>query len=237
MSYGFYSDEVELPHKPLPLAVLLVVEEAIRVSWQRLKVKVIPEFDIRTAQEDAVTLQLYKVIYDEVFDKGVVDGFDDLRFTIGTRESKLPNFDESKPDLMPDLLVAIKGRRDVSLRTQDWLFIECKPVDANHTVGVHYGAKGIARFIRGDYAWAMTSALMVGYAGPGYTIAPKLFETLTTREKEFTVKRTPVPCRRSPSATDAEKVHITQHTRAFRYVENARPAPPIKLRHLWLSRT
>lgn len=236
MGYGFYRDEVELPHKPLPLAVFLIVEEALRVSWHRLKGKVIPDFDLKAAQEDSVTLQFYKVVYDEVFDKGIVDGFDDDRFTIGTREAKLPNFDGSKPDLMPDLLVAIKGRRDASLRTQDWLFVECKPVDQDHTVGVHYGAKGIARFIRGDYAWTMTSALMIGYASPRYTIDPKLFETLEARADEFKVRRMPVPCRRSPCVSDAEKVHITQHERAFHYVENAKPAPPINLRHLWLSR-
>ncbi len=177
------------------------------------------------------------MIYDEVFDKSIVDGFDDLRFTIGTRESKLPNFDGSKPDLMPDMLVTIRGRREVSLRTQDWLFIECKPVDANHTVGVHYGAKGIARFIRGDYAWAMTSALMVGYSSPGYTIIPKLIETLEARKDEFKVTRMPIPCRRSPDVSYAEKVHITQHNRVFDYLETAQPAPAIKLRHLWLNRT
>jgi hypothetical protein len=236
MGYGFYRDEVELPHKPLPLAVFLVVEEALRVSWQRLKGKVIPDFDLKTAQEDSVTLQFYKVVYDEVFDKGIVDGFDDDRFAIGTREAKLPNFDGSKPDLMPDLLVAIKGRRDVSLRTQDWLFVECKPVDGDHTVGVHYGAKGIARFIRGDYAWAMTSALMIGYSSPGYSINPKLIETLEARAEEFKVRRMPTPSHRSPAVTDAEQVHITQHGRAFDYVENGQPAPPIKLRHLWLNR-
>jgi len=236
MGYGFYRDDIELPHKPLPLAVFLIVEEAIRVSWQRLGEKTILDFDIGSAEEDSVTLELYRVFYDEVFDKGMVGGFDDERFTVGTRESKLPNYDGSKPDLMPDLLVAIKGRRDVSLRTQDWLFIECKPVDAKHTVGVHYGAKGIARFIRGDYAWAMTSALMVGYASNGYRITPKLIETLGVRADEFKVKRLPTPCHLSPCTSGAEKVHITQHARVFDYAENAQPAPQIKLRHLWLSR-
>ncbi len=236
MAQGFYQDEIELPHKPLPLAMFLVVEDALRVSWQRLKGKVIPDFDLKTAEEDSVTLQFYKVIYDEVFDKGIVDGFDDDRFTLGTRESKVPNFDGTKPDLMPDLLVAIKGRRDVLLRTQDWLFVECKPVDEAHTVGVHYGAKGIARFIRGDYAWAMTSAMMIGYASPGYKIDPKLIKTLESRSEEFKVKQLPIPCDRSPATTDAEPVHTTQHARIFSYIENGQPAPLIEIRHLWLSR-
>jgi hypothetical protein len=211
-------------------------EVRLILTHQRLREKVIPDFDMGSAEEDSITLQLYKVLYDEVFARGMVDGFDDERFTIGTRESKLPNYNGSKPDLMPDLLVALKGRRDVSLRTQDWLFIECKPVDANHTVGVHYGAKGIARFIRGDYAWAMTSALMVGYAGPEYNIAPKLFETLTKRAKEFEVLQIPEPCNHSPATSFSPPTHSTIHKRSFQYLEVARVAPPITLRHLWLKR-
>lgn len=236
MGYGFYRDEVELPHKPLPLAVFLVVEEAIRVSWHRLKSRPNPSIDLQTATEDEVTHDLYEVMYDEVFHTGIVEGFDRDHFTVVMREAKVRNFNRDKLDKMPDLLVGIAGRNDVYLKSQDWLFIECKPVDVNHTVGVHYGAKGIARFIRGDYAFAMTSALMVGYASPGYTIDPKLFEALEARADEFNVRQMPVPCRRSPSVSYAEKVHITQHERAFDYVETAQPAPPINLRHLWLSR-
>jgi hypothetical protein len=236
MGYGFYRDEVELPHKPLPLAVFLVVEEAIRVSWKRLKANPRPRHDIQTADEDSVTHDLYEVMYDEVFHQGIVEGFDRDHFTVVTREAKVRNYDGTNLDKMPDMLVGIAGRNDVCRNTQDWLFIECKPVDANHTVGVHYGAKGIARFIRGEYAWAMTSALMVGYASPGYTIDPKLIETLKARAEEFKVRRMPTPSHRSPAATDAEQVHITQHERAFNYIENGQSAPPIKLRHLWLSR-
>ncbi|MFZ4595825.1 MAG: hypothetical protein ACOYOF_16320 [Verrucomicrobiaceae bacterium] len=239
MAYGFYRDEeAVLPHKPIPLAMFLIVEEALRVSWQRLKTRPHPRIDIRTAGEDDVTHDLYEVIFDEVYDSGLVDGFDEEHFTIVTREKKLRNYNGEHLDKMPDLMVRVAGRTisDFHHRSQDWLFIECKPVDAEHTVGVHYGAKGIARFIRGDYAWTMTSALMVGYASPGYTINPKLIETLESRSEEFKVKGMPIPCRRSPAVSYAEKVHITQHERTFSYLENGQLAPPIKLRHLWLSR-
>jgi hypothetical protein len=236
MDYGFYHEEVKLPHKPLPLAVCLIVEVAIRVSWQRLKARANPRFDTEAATEDQVTHDLYEVIYDEVFELGIVDGFDRDHFTVVTREAKVRNFDRANLDKMPDMLVGIAGRNDVYRNSQDWLFIECKPVDADHTVGVHYGAKGIARFIRGEYAWAMTSAIMVAYVRPGYSIDPKLIETLTARADEFKVLRMPMPCRLSPSVPGVEKVHLTQHGRTFKYVENARPAPPIELRHLWLSR-
>lgn len=234
MSYGFYRDrEVKLPHKPLPLSVFLIVEKAIRASWQRLKSRTNPRINIKTAHEDDVTLDLYEVIYDEVFDQGVVDGFDKERFTVVTRETKVRNYNGDNPDKMPDLLVGIAGRNDIYLNSQDWLFIECKPVDANHTVGVHYGSKGIARFIRSDYAWAMTSALMVGYCSPGYSICPKLIESLKSRSKEFRVLGEPVECTCLPRGNG---VYKTEHERDFDYVETGFRAPPIRLRHLWLDR-
>lgn len=236
MAYGFYRDEAaELPHKPIPLAMFLIVEEALRVSWQRLKGRNPSRINIQTADEDDVTHDFYEVVCDEVFNKGLVDGFDTDHFTIVTREAKLRSFDGSHLDKMPDLLIGVAGR-DPYRRSQDWLFIECKPVDADHTVGVHYGAKGIARFIRGEYAWAMTSAMMVGYASKGYTIQPKLCDALIDREDEFKVLQHPTPCALSKAAKSAECVHTTLHGRTFSYVENNQPAPPIELRHLWLKR-
>lgn len=240
MAYGFYRDqEAVLPHKPIPLAMFLIVEEALRVSWQRLKSRANPRIDIRTADEDEVTHDFYEVIFDEVFDKGLVDGFDEEHFSVVTRETKLRNYNGEHLDKMPDLMVRVAGRTtsDFHHRSQDWLFIECKPVDADHTVGVHYGAKGIARFIRGDYAWTMTSALMVGYASPGYTIDPKLFEALQRRGDEFEVLNMPTVCRSTPCAASDEPVYSTKHHRTFAYVENNRAAPPIIIRHLWLSRS
>ena len=70
MGYGFYSDEVELPHKPLPLAVFLVVEEAIRISWLRLKARRNSRIDLQTANEDEVTHDLYEVMYDGSLSSG-----------------------------------------------------------------------------------------------------------------------------------------------------------------------
>ena len=115
--------------------------------------------------------------------------------------------------------------------------MECKPVDLSHSVGVHYGAKGIARFIRGDYAWAMRNALMVGYTRPGYEIMPKLFDSLKKRATEFEVKDLPAACKMSPPTAFSAPVYITCHNRLFSYLENGQPAPPIQLRHLWLSRS
>ncbi len=237
MAIGFFHDEnIGLPHPPVPLAVYLILEEAVRVAWQRLRSQSPSRIDIGTATEDAITHELYEILFDEVYNAGLVDGFDKERFTVVMRESKLRNYDGTKLDKMPDLLVGIAARESVCRRSQDWIFIECKPIDSGHSPAAHYGSKGIERFLCGEYAWAMVDALMIGYSSAGYALIPKLVDMLRDRAKDFEVLEHPSVCSRSIPSPISLAVHRTFHRRRFNYVENGQPAPPIRLRHLWLNR-
>jgi hypothetical protein len=239
MPYGFYDEDAKvaaLPHPQIALRVFLVVEAAIRATWVLMRDNPRPntQFDLKTGVEDAITHELYERLFDEVFNKGVVDGFDPQLLTVLTRESKVRNHDGEHLDKMPDLLVGLIRHCVISLPSQDWLFIECKPIDTDHSTGIHYCDKGIIRFVRGDYAWAMTSALMVGYARAGYEILTKLPSALEKRPTMAT-KSPPTECWRSKPTSYAEATCISEHERNFTY-ENGRNAPPIVLRHLWLLR-
>ncbi len=239
MGLAFYEERVagaELPHPPISLPIFLVVEEALCVAWDCLRTQPRTGFNLLSATENVVTQELYERLYDEVFNKGVVDGFDRQLFTDIMRESKVRNYDGAKLNKMPDLLIGLSDRLNVFKLSQDWLFIECKPVDPDHSAGVHYCDKGIIRFVRGEYAWAMTSALMIGYARNGYSISSKLAKAIEAREKEVPTIALPCPCQRSKPGKYNEVVHVSQHSRTFSYVETGQQAPAITLRHLWLRR-
>lgn len=236
MIQGFFKAELDLPHKSIPLAIHLMVEDALRASWDKLWKKPPAGFLIGAAPEDVVTHELLKILHGEVFDNGEVDGFTRDYFMPPVREAKLENFDGTRRDLMPDLLIGLIGRPKARIPWQDWLFVECKPVDTDHTVGVHYCDKGLIRFVRGDYAWAMRSAMMVGYARAGYTILPKLHEALQSRSNEIPTIGQVQPCIHSKSDSVSEAVYISKHGRTFPYQETKQPAPAIMLRHLWLKR-
>jgi len=240
MGLAFYeegAEGAELPHPPISLPIFLVVEEALCVAWERLRMNSWGGFDLLDADEDMITLKLYQVLCDEIFGKHIVDGFSHELFDKPTRAPKVSNYNGNKPDKMPDLLVGMVGRPStVKYSSQDWMFIECKPVDVDHSIGVHYCDKGIIRFICGDYAWAMTDALMIGYARSGYTISSKLIKTLKTCKKEFHTIELPSPCPQSKAGKNNEAVHVSQHSRTFNYVETGQHAPAITLRHLWLRR-
>jgi hypothetical protein len=93
------------------------------------------------------------------------------------------------------------------------------------------------RFVRGGCAWAMRSAMMVGYAQEGYSLVPELSEALAANRRE------PIPTSFGPESRPhtrasafAEQVAISKHPRTFNYLENALPAGTIFIHHLWLKR-
>jgi hypothetical protein len=231
------NDGFKLPHPPLSLRSHLVVEAAICAAWELMANHGRTGFDLQTADEDGVTHELYERLYDEVFDKAVVDGFDREVFASVRREPKIRNFNGRNPDKMPDLLVEFIDRPVGGMNSQHGLFIECKPVDRQHPVGSAYCDAGLIRFIRGDYAWAMQSAMMVGYTREGYSLISKLSEALSSDRKEpIPVSSRPAGCPRSRASASAEQVAVSKHQRTFNYVWSSSPAGIIVLRHLWLKR-
>ena len=239
MAFGFFDDSTRqqmLPHPPISVAVHLIVEEAIRVAWGRLRTQPRAGFDLRNAIENVVTHELYEVLFDDVFDKGIVSGFDRQTFVTGNREAKLRSYDGSHLDKMPDMTIELIGSDGIYKPTQNRLFIECKPIDPDHTVGQHYCDRGILRFVCGEYAWTMTSALMVGYVSGDYTIVPKLSDAIVKREGKLPASTKPKACHLTVSSSFSELVHVTSHGRTFRYVETNEQAPDVTLRHLWLQR-
>lgn len=239
MSLGMFEEQAgsfSLPHPPLSLRSCLVLESAVVAAWELMVSKPRAGFDLSTADEDKVTHELFERLYDEIFNKGVVDGFDTEIFASVRREPKVRNFGGNHLDKMPDLLVEFVDRPTGVMNSQYGLFVECKPIGATHTVGVHYCDKGVIRFVRGDYAWAMQNAMMIGYARDGYTILPKLADALSDRMKDIPTIKGAQPCKRSKATLVCEVVYITTHRRTFNYLETGKPAPPIELRHLWLKR-
>ena len=126
---------IQLPHPPISLRPLLVIESALCHAWRLIREKPRSSFNLATADEDDITLELHERLYDEVFDKSVIDGFDKNVFASVSREPKIRNFNRTHPDKMPDLLFQFVDRPAGVLYSQHGVFTECKPVDDAHAVG------------------------------------------------------------------------------------------------------
>jgi hypothetical protein len=237
MSLGLFDDKKpRVPHPPIPLAVFLIIEKAVCAAWDLLRNQPRPGFDLQTATEDEITLALQEAVFDQIFDSGTVPGFDRQLFSSVIREQKVRNYNYSSPDKMPDLTIALVNRPAGVINSQDGIFVECKPVDATHGAGGHYCDKGLSRFVVGDYAWAMTSALMIAYTVKPYTISPKLSEALKARATTLLTLSGPDPCSASSAGSHNEVVQISDHGRSFVYPDTGKAAGPISIRHLWLAR-
>ncbi len=236
------------PHTKISKAQFLIVEEAMVVAWDLLRTQPPAGFDWAKADEDTITHHLRLILCNKVLNKRIVDGFNLDIFRV-YREPKFANYLGKDIDKMPDLFVDIIGRPEVELHSDDGLFIECKPVDSTHTVGSCYCSEGLIRFVDGRYAWAMTEAMMVGYARSDYEIDPKkkrgtesLKQALNKKPSNITTKAGPSPCSRSKATALSEAVHVTQHDRKddkgnpLIYKETGDKIPDITIRHLWLKR-
>ena len=233
MTLAMYNEpEFALPHPPISLSVFLVLEEAVCAAWEVLRLHPPPRFSLATAIEADINAYLHETLKDNIWNRDVVDGFDDeLIRTIVRPETR--SFDGKhlgkKPDMMVELVDIPEGVRP----SQYGIFIECKPVDAKHSLVAHYCDKGIQRFVCGDYAWAMTQAMMIGYVDSDENPAERIEPALEARKDVVLPVHAPTTC---PHSLKGLPVAITEHHRDFCYVENGQKAPDITLRHLWLRR-
>ena len=157
-----------------------------------------------------------------------MDGFTGEVFS-SIQRPEMRNYDGKKTSKRPDMVAFLADRPNVR-RSQDGIFIECKLVDAEHSLLEDYCDEGIVRFIAGDYAWAMTEALMVGYNTIHSKPSAALAKPFGLRANRVRSRRKPRDCRTSPHQPP---IAITLHNRSFPL--NGGQAPPIILRHLWLA--
>ena len=78
MALAMYEEPVfALPHPPISLSLFLVIEEAICAAWQVLRLRPPAGFVLATAVEVQITTFLHQILKDEIWNRGVVKGFDD----------------------------------------------------------------------------------------------------------------------------------------------------------------
>lgn len=151
-----------LPHPPVSVVISLTLEAAIAEAWRRIHLEPRPRFNSVTALEVNFTAELHEVLRDELLEEESVAGFTkDIFHDVERPEVK--NFDGTKLSLRPDMLVKLVGRENVK-PTQDGIFVEAKLVYKSNSSKHRYCGSGITRFNDGDYAWAMTEAMMLGYS-------------------------------------------------------------------------
>ncbi len=230
MAVGFFTQGIEftLPHPPIPQRTILLLCNVIRRAWQLLVENPPANFHLHSADEDTITQVMVEIIENSLRKSGEVDGFNCALFGKVIRDPKIANVDKIHPDKMPDIVFDLKRDQLPILSDQDGLFVECKPVDRNHSILSCYCKKGLIRFVNGDYAWAMQDALMVGYVKEHYSFL-QLASILDGGKKSTILNIT------NHSAVEEYAIYRSSHNRYFIWPENHGQACPITVSHLWLS--
>ncbi len=227
-----------LPHPHLGLPVILVIRRVLCRAFEILRQD--GKFNLAAAAEDQVTAALRAVIENDLRQTGSVPGFNRRAYEPVERQGQVANYDGTRPAKSPDL--CFKLRHDdyeprMVLSEYDALFVECKPVDAAHFAGRDYCEKGLIRFVRGDYAWAMQEGMMLAYVRDGRTIAGHLIPAMSEPRHmaSLAIVELPAPCTAPGAGADAhmEAIHLSKHRRSFPWPDRKGDASDITIYHLW----
>ena len=148
-----------------------------------------------------------------------------------TRGSESVSFDGSHLEKRPDLSIHLSSRD----RSGFPLVVEAKILDASAKTEAAYCGNGLLRFVSGEYAWACSEAIMIGYVRDGSSIAgklrPFLMKDMAFNTPTYLVQKLPVPVR----GGTLDLAH-TRHGRNFLYPCQVPNSPgPISVWHLWLA--
>lgn len=217
------------PYPDIPEHDKEVIEKAIEIAWSRL----LARYDLRAFDEVQLN-ELIRMELNDLLDEdpSPVPAYTSERFETVERDSEYPDYTGQLLKKKPDLRFRYVGRKrpGVLRREQHALFVECKIVDSTdrkHDMEF-YTQHGLARFIRGDYAWAMPSAMMIGYVRDGSSCVPvELTNHLRDckSRRAYRLRALPIRCARG-------QAYESRHRRRFR-VAKLSPGD-IVITHIWL---
>jgi len=158
-----------------------------------------------------------------------VDGFTGDVFDTVVRGENLSNYNQSVINKQPDIVIRLANAPLVQARRYVGLFAETKIVSKSKHISA-YTNEGVARFVRGDYAWTMQDGLMVAYQKPPHQPIAKLAGKLQTDNKLLAEKDSDTFLVTSglPPALCGKSTHQRQWT----YAGGDKPGV-IRLWHLW----
>jgi hypothetical protein len=216
---------LQIPFEPLPEVNLKIIAEVISSAWNdllRTRREVL--FSGQEAEVNALIASRLNSLLDEdtawsVLVRGV------------TRGAETISYDGSHLEKRPDLSIHLTGRNPSFA-----LIVECKILD--HGCGKRtdmYCTNGLARFVRGEYAWACREAFMLAYVRDESRINTSLNPFLAEKQNN---RPDPFQTVTLPEMISDSGLHLARssHNRDFRYVgQPSQSLPgPISIWHVWV---
>jgi hypothetical protein len=165
-------------------------------------------------------------------DPSAIAGFSKAIFQTVVRGAELNNHDGTLPEKRPDLAFrSTRSHPGLAFPEQCVLLVECKIADPSRPMNF-YCKEGLERFIDGTYAWAVSSAIMLGYARQGYSPKKQLHIHLTKYGNNYNLV-SPLK-KRDPGMTSPD-FYVTVHDRTKVKEMPTGPEGRITIHHLWVK--
>ncbi len=211
-----------LPLDPIPPAILEEIADVLAREWQEL----VREYaHILTASDEKEVNSLLAIRLNNLEDPA-------WRTLVSSvvRDHSVISYDGEHLDKKPDISLHLT-RRHPAFRLE----VECKLIDHTKRKSVSaYTKEGLARFLRGEYAWGTREAFMLAYVRDDSSLASSLTPFLD-RHKQGGAD--PYQTHELPTAIgDRANLARSSHGRSFTYVHGPTPSSPgpIIIWHLWL---
>jgi hypothetical protein len=207
-----------------------IIEAAIRIGLGRLLAA--REFNLKGVGEK----KLNQALVDELSrmldeSPAPVQGFQSTTFETVARGQEMVNYNGRQLEKRPDIVFRRCGRAPEGIERQHHaLFVECKIIDPKRTMS-YYCLQGVDRFRCGQYAWSVSTGMMVAYVRDNYRLPDTLRDYLLHPKFGRRHRTMSGPdLRDQPPAPD---VWVTVHHRRWKYSEGHSPGT-ITLHHIWL---
>lgn len=237
---GFYSIQAattgHLPFSPIPPQHIRAILQAFRLAWSEFLAE--PKShgieNVSDAKEVPISEALLRVLCTiHNAKEPPIPVFSD-EFQTPISDASLRNYDGTRLITKVDFCFRPKINPYPGRNVDQYgLFVEAKPIDGGKLH--NYMRNGLVKFLRGDYAWAMTQGMMVAYVSPTSQQLPAALISYFARlgnAKTFGLTATP---RTWHADRHSPRPCFTVHNRNWQYPHPEARAPgDIEMIHLWL---
>ncbi len=234
-----------IPYPDLSDLLKEAIEEALREAWKSLPLEALAQ---GISLDDADETPINRLLRDELeklrtHPNHPIPQFNDDVFTYITESEGLPDrtgkpLDENTKK--PDFVVRpLKPPTGVARPVTYGMYIECKIIEGGHdsrTIA-SYCTDGILRFVKGDYASVMPSAMMVAYLRRTTESLPASLSRYLRRKKSTCFEVQTYPSL-NPSRANQQPPHAycSKHDRSKALVGSLQRLPgSIEITHLWFE--
>ena len=229
--------QVPMPYPRFQDFEVELLEKMIRLIWgEAMASQSLHKVDFQTAKEEEISYAL-AATFDILLSVHSVKFAPFLSaFHLDAPEPKLQNFDRSSIGKKCDFSFRRAAPQPGTSRLHNAFFVEAKLVTDDNPMS-YYTSTGLKRFLDGDYAWAMSQAMLLGYRRLTSKELPKSLEDHFNRDsgkraKEFLLLSGPHMFVLSHAP---DYMYWTQHNRDKLHPESDIPLGEIQVFHLWLN--